>query len=124
MLCVVGVGTNGDDLAAELFITHNNVFTGMQVVHPFFDATGVDFDSLFVFNQVGKNLIKNILVFCITVIFIQFGTVPHHIIQMSADIKIREGFDILIDAFKIFAEGFLLGATLKIAGVIGVFSMA
>ncbi len=92
---IMGVGTDGDDLASFLSVTAENSGTGMYVPQSVFDPAGIDLQALLFFQQQIDDLIQQVAVFFITIVPVFFRAVTHHIIQMAIYVKIVKFFDIV-----------------------------
>ena len=120
----VGVGTDRDDLAAEFMISSHDICARIGLSEPGAEAICVEFDPLFIFDQVCQDPVKNISVCCVGLLFVFRWTIADHIVEMTIHIKIRKGSHTFQNSLEIFVVRLVRAATLKKSRVVRVFSAA
>ena len=96
----------------------------MKIFHPFFDASGIQFDAFSFFQKKFQDGIKYVFILFRGIISVHVRTVSHHVNQVTVDIKVGKFSDIFQNGLKVFPVGFLLAAPLKESGIVGISSVA
>ena len=98
----MSVSTDGDDLASQLPIPVQDFFRWVWVPETIFESGHIQLDPLTVSDKLPQDLVNDIFVFVITVIFVLFRSVTNHIVNVAVYIKFMKGSDVFQNGFKIF----------------------
>ncbi len=120
---IMGVGSEGDNLPAQLPVAADNVFAWIGIVQAVFVSTGVDFQSDVLFDQYAQDLIQNFHVPVIGIILVLTGAVANHVIQMPEHVEVGVRLQILQGALEIFQVGVFFLPTAEKRREVGVFAV-
>ena len=114
----MSVSTDGDDLTSQLPIPVQDFFRWVWVPETIFESGHIQLDPLTVSDKLPQDLVNDIFVFVITVIFVLFRSVTNHIVNVAVYIKFMKGSDVFQNGFKIFQISGMLAASFIISRII------
>ena len=98
----MGIGADRDDFSAEFAVAEDDVLGRVRVAQTVFEAAGIDLYAFSLLNQCAQNFIDDIGILLIRIIPILVRTIADDVVNVSVDVKIHIGMQILKDRFKIF----------------------
>ena len=120
----MGIGADRDDFSAEFTVAEDDVLGRVRVAQTVFEAAGIDLYAFSLLNQCAQNFIDDIGILLIRIIPILVRTIADDVVNVSVDVKIHIGMQILKDRFKIFEVRFGLCAAFVVFRVIRIDAMA
>ena len=116
----MGVGAQGDDLAAEFPVAADDFPAGIGSSESVSEAAGVDFQADVLFDQSPENFVQKFFVFSVRIVAVLVWPVAHHIVQVAENVEIGVCFQVLQGALEVFQVGFLFPAAFIERRVVGV----
>ena len=117
------ISTDSDDLTTKFAIAANDCTAGIWLSEAVVETAGIQLNSPSLGNDGAQDLIKNILVTFISIVFILIRAIAYNIINMSIYIHLRKCMQIFENGFKIFPVTCRFFAPFKIFLIIRVISM-
>ena len=117
------ISTDSDDLTTKFAIAANDCTAGIWLSEAVVETAGIQLNSPSPGNDGAQDLIKNILVTFISIVFILIRAIAYNIINMSIYIHLRKCMQIFENGFKIFPVTCRFFAPFKIFFIIRVISV-